>query len=312
MAFLTLAYAPEDTTFAEQLAVQLQQRGLDVQPTPDLLLSPDELYASQRAALKTASHVLVVLSPDAVASEPLQREYQRLTEREEVQVVVVLCRTSDMPSALKPYPLVDFRDRFLLSFEELIKLLKKLKTPKRPITAEPPPPVAKPELLPASLPSERCWREDRLRINYRLPLVMTKSDLSVRLPAFFVRTGFKLVRTTNKGFHARRLSPQFGWFDPRHTHHTLSIKRRKGALQVRYQMTRRQAAIWLPAHYRVMDREAAALLRYLAMEELEGVLEPVRRQARRAQRQTWLSLVAIIVVTLGISYAVLLALLGLW
>lgn len=308
MAHLFLLYAPPDAPFARQLATQLEQRGLVLWPVPD----PDgplELLPDPIVGLETASHVVIVLSPGALAAEEFPHLWDQALEGSR-HLVVVQHEACDIPAELAGLPQIDFRERFLLAVEDLVKRLEKVKVPTRPLTVEHPPPVAKLGLLPVSLPAERCWREDRLRINYNLPIIMTQEELEVRMPAFLAQTGFQLVRATTKQIKARR-SSRYPRFDPRRAEHTLTIRQRKGSLRVRYEMARLQVYHWFPAHYRVLDREAAALFRYLAMEDLQEALLPVEKHARLARMLSWAVLVMLLVLAALIGYIAILELAGL-
>jgi hypothetical protein len=281
MAHIMLLYALPDHKFARQLAVQLEQRGMVVWPVPEI--PPDEagLAADWEQGLAKASHVLGILSPHSSADEPLQTECRRMLD-EGIRTAAILCADTDIPPHLKNCPVVDFQGKFLIAFEELTVLLKKWHAPTRQLTVEHPPPVANPDLLPISFPSERCWREDRLRINYNLPIILTREELELRLPAFLVACNFDLRESTKKRLIGRRQNKKYHWFDPRRADHILVVHRRQGRLRVYYQMTRMQVVHWFPAHYRVLDRESAALYRYLATGSLQSIFDPVDIQVRRA------------------------------
>jgi hypothetical protein len=281
MAHIMLLYALSDHKFARQLAVQLEQRGIVVWPVPEIPPDEDGLAADRRLGLADASHVLGILSPQSNADEPLQVEYRQALDQGK-RTAAILCADTEVPLHLKSYPVVDFQGKFLIAFEELTDLLKKWHAPTRQLTVEHPPPVAKADLLPISFPSERCWREDRLRINYNLPIVLSREELELRLPAFLVACNFDLRESTKKRLIGRRQNKKYHWFDPRRAEHILVVHRRQGRLRVYYQMTRVQVYHWFPAHYRVLDRESAALYRYLVTGSLSGIFDPVTIQVRRA------------------------------
>lgn len=295
MAHIALLYTSPHHSFAEQLATHLGQRGLVVWPVPSTHAVPPPVPADL-GINKDASHVLVIgpLAPEATGA--LLAEWEDLLKTAQ-HVILIRCENcAELGGAFKKYPQVDFRDQYLLAIEDLVSRLEKTGAPTRPLTVEHPPPLTKPTLLPQHMPAERCWREDRLRINYNLPIILTPDELEVRLPAFLVKAGFELERSTPKQVRGRRLSKRYHWFDPRRAQHTLTIRRRKGRLRVYYRMTRMQVYHWFPAHYRVLDRESAALYRYLVTGRLDGVLNPVDAQARRAQVVSWGALVAFWVV----------------
>jgi hypothetical protein len=209
---------------------------------------------------------------------------------------VILSEHTPIPDHLR-CTVVNFEGQFLVAFEELSNLLAKSHAPTRPLTVEHPPPVAKLGLLPIKFPSERCWREDRLRISYSLPIILTRDELEMRLPAFLVASGFQLTESTRKRLIAQRVNRKYALFDPRRAEHTLSVERRRGRLRVYYQMTRMQVYHWFPAHYLVMDREAAALYRYLATGSLADIFIPVSIQARRARLVSVFAWAALLLLT---------------
>jgi hypothetical protein len=294
MAHIVLLYALPDHKFARQLAVQLEQRGMVVWPVPENLPAEADLTANRLQGMAEASHVLGILSPYSVADLELQAGCQSALDQQK-RAFAILCADTAIPDHLKKCPVVDFQGKFLMAFEELTDLLKKSRAPTRPLTVEHPPPVANPDLLPIMFPSERCWRDDRLRINYNLPIILTREELEMRLPAFLVACNFELTESTTKRLYARRQNKKYAWFDPRRAEHILSVRRRQGRVRVYYQMTRTQVYHWFPAHYRVLDRESAALYRYLATGTLSDIFDPVNIQARRARA---VSLVAIILFVL--------------
>ncbi len=301
MPHILVHYAPPDHAFARHLAVQLEQRGMVIRPVPDPGRRSEEPPVDGTSALAEASHVLIVLSTASTA--PDAPPHWAPVLESQAQVIVVLHDQCAIPEALSGYPAVNFEGQFLLAFEELARRLAKMDAPTRPLTVEHPPPVAKRDLLPLRMPAERCWREDRLRINYTLPIILTADDLQARLPSFLVQADFELDQATAKEVHGRRLR-RFRLFDPRRADHTITIQRRPGDVRVYYRMTRTQVYHWLPAHYRVLDREAAALYRYLATGQLDGLLEPVQRQAQQAILTSWSAIAALWVVVLLLVYLI--------
>jgi hypothetical protein len=298
MAHVFLVYQPADQRFALQLATQLQQRGLIVWPVPDPDTAPAAEPTSQDDGFKDASHFLIVAaqsSADLPFADALAAGKH---------VITVLQPGRSVPPALADCPAVDFQAPFLVAVEELVQHLTRAHAPIRQLTFEHPPPVVKAGLLPIALPAERCWRDDRMRINYILPMVISDDDVALRLPAFFVKTGFTLTDSQPHTIRAARKGG-FPWFDPRRVDHTLTIEPREGMLLAFYQMTRTQVRHWFPAHYHVLDREAAALYRYLAMENLDNLLIPVQRQARRAVAASYGSLIGAFLFLTMVIYLIL-------
>ncbi len=284
MSHIFVLYAPPDHAFARQLAIHIEQRGMVVWPVPDLNLPRESADQDTvfNEALASASHVLCIVSAAAAERSTFERRCMAAQDPAK-HVFVILHAPADIPAELRAYPVIDFRGQFLLAVEELIEHLNRTHAPRRPLTVEHPPPVVKDGLLPNTLPGERCWRDDRLKINYELPIIMSGDDLEVRMPAFFARAGFELVDSSPQTLKAWR-KRHFGLFDPRRADHTLTLESQEGAALAYYKMTRVQVYHWFPVHYRVLDREAAALYRYLATGKLDDeLMVPVVHQARVAQ-----------------------------
>ncbi len=303
MRHILVLYAPEDHEFARQIAVQIEQRGLVVWPVPDPA-QPFPLATESTSQLDDASHALVVLSGHAWGIDNSDTPPWQTTIGQVKHIFVIVQDGGPVPDALKAYPTVNFKGQFLMAVEEVVRLLNKTNAPTRQLTIEHPPPVVKHNLLPATMPAERCWREDRLRINYSLPIILTEDDLELRMPAFLVAFGFELVKSSSKQVRARRLN-RYPWFDPRRAEHSITVRRRRGGLRVYYRMTRTQVYHWFPAHYRVLDREAAALYRYLVTSTLTDLREPIDLQARLARIVSWGAILLFLVVVVGLALLVI-------
>ncbi len=284
-----MLYAPADHDFVYHLAVQLEQRGLVVWPVPDPTL-PQAAPPNEEEGFARASHVVGVFSPEALTSEEFRKRCVEACTAGKHMLGVVR-QNAKLPSELKDCPLVDFQKPFLLAVEALVKRLEASGAPFRPVAERTFPMMDKPGLLPIAMPGERCWRDDRLRINYRLPVLLSQEELQERLPAFFALARFEVVKASRKRIRGWRMR-EFRWFDPRRAEQTITVQRRKGGLRVYYRMTRIQVYYWFPAHYHTLNREAAALYRYLVTGQLDAdLLAPVHRQARRARMFSWLAVV---------------------
>ncbi len=286
-----MLYAPTDRDFAYQLAVQLEQRGLTIWPVPNPTL-PQTAPPNEEQGWLQATHVIGIFSPAALASEAFRKKCAEARTADKTTLGVVR-ETVELPAEFSDCPLVDFQKPFLLAVETLVKRLKATGAPFRSPAERATPRMDKLCLLPIAMPGERCWRDDRLRINYRLPVLLSRKELEERLPAFFALARFELVKVSHKGIRGWRMR-EFHWFDPRRAEQTITVRRRKGGLRVYYRMTRIQVYYWFPAHYHTLNREAAALYRYLVTGQLDDdLLAPVHRQARRARTFSWIALVAL-------------------
>ncbi|MBN1563245.1 MAG: hypothetical protein JXA10_05365, partial [Anaerolineae bacterium] len=109
----------------------------------------------------------------------------------------------------------------------------------------------------------------------------------------------------SKRLRGRRKHKHYTLFDPRRAQQTLTIRRKRDRTQVYYRMTRLQVYHWFPAHYHVLDREAAALYRYLATGYFDpDLFEPVNRQAQRARATSWGSILLFWLLVVLIIYLI--------
>lgn len=313
MSHIFVSHESIDRQFASQLASQLEQRGMKVWAVPDTgLPAAAATPTDESGALESATHVLAVLTPTSVATHDRHREWKHALKQHK-HVILILRETCDIPDFVRDLPVVDFRRQYLLAVEDLVDYLKKTDVPTRPLTYELP--AVNADLLPGSLPAERCWREFRLRVNYRLPVILSAEILMELLPGFYDRSGLQLVetnfRTTPPAIVAERAHKVFSLFDPRRAQHTVTIEPETGAVHVYYQTYRSQVWFWLPAHYHVLDCEAAALYRYLVTQELGDGLASVEQQARTAITLSWMTLIVTLVVAAGLLYLVAVEVLGL-
>jgi hypothetical protein len=301
MPHICLSYIPLNARFAHQLSIQLQQRGLSVHPVPDPMLTKSG--GPSQEALDAASMILVILSVQA-ADEPNELPgWEQIVLKSDRPLIAVLYETCEIPDPVREIPLVDFREPpFLLAVEKLVQLLKSLGAPTRQLTVDHP--IFKTDLLPSSLPSERCRRDVWLRIRYEVPMVLAPDSLASQMPGFFAQTGFQQLPNDGIVVRAQRLRT-FKWFDPRRAEHTLVIEPREGELRATYQMIRSQALWWLPVHYRALDREAAALYRYLATGQVGDTLDAVDRQAGTAVSTSWTIVVLILLALVIVIYAII-------
>ena len=296
-----MLYTPADHDFAYHLAVQLEQRGLVVWPVPDPTL-PQAVLSNEEKGLAQASHVIGIFSPTALESGAFRKQCVEVCAAKK-NMLGVLRQEVNLPDDLADCPMVDFQKPFLLAVETLVKRLKAANAPFRAPPERLSPMMDKPGLLPIAVPGERCWRDDRLRINYRLPVLLSQKELEKRLPAFFALARFELTKVSRKRIRGWRMR-EFRWFDPRRAEQTITVERRKGGVRVYYRMTRIQVYYWFPAHYHTLNREAAALYRYLVTGQLdEELLAPVHRQAQRARTFSWL-----VAISIGVVLALLFAL----
>lgn len=125
---LFISYARTDYYFAESLAFQLMHRGLiswldakDLEPGADWSEQLD-------AALDAAQCLLLVVSPDSLASRNVRKEWQR-AQQQGKRIIAVLFRKQRLPEELGGAEVVDFRGAFTPALAELIARLSSAPAP---------------------------------------------------------------------------------------------------------------------------------------------------------------------------------------
>jgi hypothetical protein len=115
-------YSPPDIYFASQLAEDLGKMGVTVWFNPSA--EPDEVSwaTGVHPALETCSHMVVVLTADAVADEDVSQGWAYFREQRK-PIVVALAGPSDLPDDLRRYPRYDFEADYKAAFRELIQKL---------------------------------------------------------------------------------------------------------------------------------------------------------------------------------------------
>ncbi len=107
MTQLFISYSRKDITFARWLAGDLEKAGYTVWWDITDLRGGDDWVRVIPEAIETSDFVIVVLSPDATASEWVKKEYtQALSLRK--KIIPIMLRTTAVPFALNTINYVDF------------------------------------------------------------------------------------------------------------------------------------------------------------------------------------------------------------
>ncbi len=107
-----ISYAHADQAAAQRVARQLGAAGLDVWFDRDKLQPGDNWALALGRAIADSDALVVLLSPDALASEWVQREieYALTEQRYKNRVVPVVVRpTRNVPWILRNFQMLDFR-----------------------------------------------------------------------------------------------------------------------------------------------------------------------------------------------------------
>jgi hypothetical protein len=115
-------YSPPDIYFASQLAEDLGKMGITVWFDPTA--GPDEVSwaTGVHPALEECSHMVVVLTAEAVGDEDVSQGWAYFREQRK-PIVVAQAGPSDLPDSLRRYPRYDFEADYKAAFRELIQKL---------------------------------------------------------------------------------------------------------------------------------------------------------------------------------------------
>lgn len=124
MAKIFVSYSRKDLRFVKKLVSDLEEAGLDVWRDLDDL-DPGARFSSDiEKALRECQYVIVVLSPDSVASEWVEREYMFADKLENKTIVPVLRRPCELPLFFHNRNYIDVQGRkYKQNFSEILRLL---------------------------------------------------------------------------------------------------------------------------------------------------------------------------------------------
>jgi hypothetical protein len=124
-----ISYSRKDEEFVDNLVQALRVAGItiwrDKEDIPNTHISNTKGWdVAVEQALDACSHMIAVLSPDAVESDNARSEWRRFLKSNR-PVYPLICRECDMPLMLDGLQRYDFRDQ---KFGQLISLLNTLPT----------------------------------------------------------------------------------------------------------------------------------------------------------------------------------------
>jgi hypothetical protein len=123
MTKLFISYSRKDIDFVRKLAGDLESAGYDVWWDLTDLRGGDDWVKTIPAAIAASQYVIVVLSPDAVESEWVRKEYtQALSLRK--KIIPILLKPGNVPFALNTINFVNFTSgEYADRFKELLSAL---------------------------------------------------------------------------------------------------------------------------------------------------------------------------------------------
>jgi hypothetical protein len=123
MAQIFISYSRKDTGFARKLAGDLEKAGYDVWWDLTDLRGGDDWPRVIPKAIESSQFVIVVLSPNSIVSDWVEKEYtQALSLRK--KIIPILLERADIPFSLNTINYVDFTsDDYAASFDNLLNAL---------------------------------------------------------------------------------------------------------------------------------------------------------------------------------------------
>src|SRR5437763_2101116 len=117
-----ISYAHADSAFVDRLEADLCTQGFDPWVDRQRLKGGQRWRRELQDAVKRAQVLLIVLSPDAVASQNVQIEYDYVLELGKL-VIPLYYRQCEVPMELRAIQWIDFRHSYEQGFEALLDIL---------------------------------------------------------------------------------------------------------------------------------------------------------------------------------------------
>ena len=130
MNHIFISHSHEDTDFAEVCQTRLTQAGLTVWTDVGIRGGADWRKEIDRA-IKDASALVVVVTPDAKASEYVTYEWA-FAWGAEIKVVPILLKKTKLHPRLDSLQYLDFTNRVVRPWDKLIDLLSEAESPEKP------------------------------------------------------------------------------------------------------------------------------------------------------------------------------------
>jgi predicted ATPase len=119
-----ISYAHADSSFVDRLEADLRQQGFDPWVDRQRLVGGQRWRRELQEAVKGAQVLLIVLSPNAIASPNVQIEYDYVLDRGKV-VIPLYYRECDMPMELRAIQWIDFRHSYEQGVAALLQALRR-------------------------------------------------------------------------------------------------------------------------------------------------------------------------------------------
>lgn len=146
MAQVFISYSRKDLTFVEHLISDLKKTGIDVWYDLSGLEGGSRWGTEIKNAIQNSDYVIVVLSPDSIASEWVEREYL-LSDNLKKKILPLMYRECDLPLSFLNLNYVDVQgDNYTQNFDKITRFLST--TPSAPLSPATATPLKKPAATP--------------------------------------------------------------------------------------------------------------------------------------------------------------------
>lgn len=128
-----MSYSRQEVGFVDELAHRLENEGFKVWLDYRSLV-PGTPWAEQiHRGVDDSEVILLVVSKASIASKYVEFEWQRVIEKEEKRIILLIFEAVDLPKVLEKYEWVDFRGKYEEGFAELVRQLRAPEQEEHPV-----------------------------------------------------------------------------------------------------------------------------------------------------------------------------------
>lgn len=128
-----MSYSRQEVGFIDELAHRLENEGFKVWLDYRSLV-PGTPWAEQiHRGVDDSEVILLVVSKASIASKYVEFEWQRVIEKEEKRIILLIFEAVDLPKVLEKYEWVDFRGKYEEGFAELVRQLRAPEQEEHPV-----------------------------------------------------------------------------------------------------------------------------------------------------------------------------------
>ena len=190
MADIFISYSRRDENFATQLKDQLRSSGFDIWIDREGISGGSAWQTAISKAIRECNTLVVVLSPDSVASEYVTKEIT-LADTHNKKIIPIMCRTCELTEnvelALAGLHYIDFPQLgYENAFNQLVHALGQKPTQKKAPVQQPAQPAATPPPIPQgyqAAPPQQQFQPAAPIMNLAQILANTQWQVQIFVPA---------------------------------------------------------------------------------------------------------------------------------